>query len=387
MGCVVAFIPEGMPIGVSLTLLMVARRMKASNVLPKGLSTVETLGCVNVLCSDKTGTLTQNLMSVASVAFVDEAVSPEDVQEGLKSEKPSKPMTKLHSAAVHCNDACFEPTTMHLPATERQIQGNATDAAVLRFSASLGEADGRKATDPRVFQIPFNSKNKWMLTMFNGTASSDEGAEGHYQVYVKGAPDVLFPACTKFWSAKTGSVQALDSATRSALKARQDQMSRKAERVIMLCEKTMRPSNSPGSNAFSDEVAENALDDLTIIGILGIIDPPRPETASTVAECRRAGIRFFMVTGDYGLTAAAIAHNIGIFTRESVDTVDTMRTHRDKSPSDIEKDRRDGAGRSLLLEGSGVSSLTQEDWDIVCEYEEIVFARTTPEQKLRIVTE
>ncbi|RKU45109.1 hypothetical protein DL546_002528 [Coniochaeta pulveracea] len=387
MGCVVAFIPEGMPIGVSLTLMMVARHMKASNILPKGLATVETLGCVNVLCSDKTGTLTQNRMSVTSVAFVDEPVSPEQVREGVRSEKPREPMARLHAAALLCNDASFEPTTLHLPLGDRQVQGNATDAAILRFSAYVDDDEKAMSTARRVFQIPFNSKNKWMLTMFADDVSSSpqQGKGDQYHVYIKGAPDVLLPACTAFWAAKTDSVQPLHGAARNSLKASQDAMSRNAERVIMLCEKKMRLDNSPGSNAFSEEVAANALKDLTVVGILGIIDPPRPETAATVAESRRAGLRFFMVTGDYGLTAAAIARNIGIFTREGVDSMESMRAQPNRSPDELRRERVEGGGRSLLLEGPEVSSLTQDDWDVVCEYEEIVFARTTPEQKLRIV--
>lgn len=130
MGCVVAFIPEGMPMAVTLTLSLVARRMKAAKVLPKSLSVVETLGCVNVICSDKTGTLTQNRMFVV-----------------------------VHTASG------TEP---------------------------------HHASSKRVFCIPFNSKNKWMLTMHQKTDSTDE--EKGFRVYVKGAPDILSPACTSYWS-------------------------------------------------------------------------------------------------------------------------------------------------------------------------------------------
>ncbi|KAI1840401.1 hypothetical protein JX266_013409 [Neoarthrinium moseri] len=259
MGCVVAFIPEGMPIAVSLTLMMVARRMKASNILPKGLSTVETLGCVNVICSDKTGTLTQNVMSVASVAFADDVSSPKDVQEALKKQdEAAAHMSRLHAAASLCNDATFDVTTQHLLPSERKVQGNATDAALLRFTALV--ENHAKNDMQKVFQIPFNSKNKWMLTMVNGSRGLNEKS-GHYQVYVKGAPDVLFPACTKYWSSKTASVHPLDGAIRSSIKAIQDQLSSNAERVIMLCEKTMSPVNAPGTNSFSDEVAAKALED------------------------------------------------------------------------------------------------------------------------------
>ncbi|KAI9147486.1 Sodium/potassium-transporting ATPase subunit alpha [Paramyrothecium foliicola] len=385
MGCVVAFIPEGMPIGVSLTLLMVARRMKAVNILPKGLSTVETLGCVNVICSDKTGTLTQNLMTVASAAFADKPSSPEEVVKDISLPVPSKAIKKLHSASVLCNDATFDPATVHLPLQDRSVKGNATDAAVLRFASISEVAEKEKAEHKRVHTIPFNSKNKWMLTMYLLEPAPERAL---YQVYMKGAPDVLFPACTHYWSARDDCVLPIDAAARSALKATQDALSNNAERVIMLCEKTVRPQNYPGVNAFSDEISQSALQDLTVIGILGIVDPPRPEAVFTVAEVRRAGARFMMVTGDYGLTATAIARNIGIFTHQGQpDTIASMRTSANLSVASLKVARETGEGRALLVEGSEVLGLSDEDWDLVCEYEEIVFARTTPEQKLRIVKE
>ncbi|KAI6294292.1 hypothetical protein MCOR33_008536 [Pyricularia grisea] len=390
MGCVVAFIPEGMPIAVSLTLMIVARRMKASNILPKGLATVETLGCVNVVCSDKTGTLTQNKMTVSSVAFVDSESVPDDIFESNQEERPMAHALKLHEAAVLCNDATFEPTTTHLPVDERAVRGNATDAAVLRFAAQGERVSPVRPRKPD-FKVPFNSKNKWMLTMF-GDGKSTPGQQ--YTVFVKGAPDVLLPHCTNYWSAQGGEVRPLDGEARATLKGFQDKMSRRAERVILLCETTFTLKNTPGTNAFSDEVASEAIKTgLTVIALLGIIDPPRPETAHTISECRRAGIRFFMVTGDYGLTASAIARNIGLFRGSGEpDTVRKVQSRATPSADEmrqmrIQSEGGNGEVRSLLVEGPEIATLSTDDWDVVCEYQDVVFARTTPEQKLRIVTE
>jgi sodium/potassium-transporting ATPase subunit alpha len=387
MSCVVAFIPEGMPVAVALTLMMVARRMKAVNILPKGLATVETLGCVNVICSDKTGTLTQNQMHVHSASFIDEPIALDDFYQATNSEKPEASSSRLLAAASHCNDATFDPTTINMPVAGREVQGNATDAAVLRFAATAKGGDFGTVIVPRLFQIAFNSKNKWMLTLHRKEEEQD-ASMNEYQVFVKGAPDVLLPSCTKYWSKKSNSVQPMDATARAAFKTYQDRLSRNAERVIVLCEKTFTATNALGTNAFSDEVALTATDDLTIVGILGIIDPARPETAHTVAECRRAGSRFFMVTGDYGLTAAAIARNTGIFSSEQdPDTIDTIKGGKKLSALQLADARNAGERHSLLLEGQNLGSLAQEDWDVVCEYGEIVFARTTPEQKLRIVEE
>ncbi|KAG6016054.1 hypothetical protein E4U54_002417 [Claviceps lovelessii] len=391
MSCVVAFIPEGMPVAVALTLMLVAKKMKAVDILPKGLSTVETLGCVNVICSDKTGTLTQNQMHVHSASFIDGPVEVADFHRRASDEKPQPNIQKLLEAASCCNDATFDPTSMSMPIEGRVVRGNATDAAVLRFAASSKGNDFGTAIVPRVFQIAFNSKNKWMLTVHRKTTATTQGADdasNEYQIFVKGAPDVLLPTCTKYWSEKTSSVQPMDDAARAAFKTYQDKLSRNAERVIVLCEKTHTAATAMGTNAFSDEIAMNATEDLTIVGILGIIDPARPETAHTVAECRRAGARFFMVTGDYGLTAAAIARNTGIFSSDrDPDTIETVKNCPPGFVKDLAEARKKGERSSLLLEGHNLSSLLQPDWDVVCEYEEIVFARTTPEQKLRIVEE
>ncbi|KAH6646685.1 hypothetical protein BKA67DRAFT_524426 [Truncatella angustata] len=386
MASVVAFIPEGMPVGVALTLMMVARRMKAVNILPKGLSTVETLGCVNVICSDKTGTLTQNKMHVESSAFLDRPFTDADFRHELMQKTPRPGFLAVHEASVLCNDASFDAASLHLPVREREVQGNATDAAVLRFAANGRDEQSLKASHPRAFEIPFNSKSKWMLTLHHVMRYGEQS--GKYRMFVKGAPDVLFPACTKFWSHNRNSISPLDAAGRSAFKAYQDRLSRNAERVIVLCEKEISPANKLGTNAFSDEVAQSAIQDLTIIGILGITDPPRAETKDTVAEARRAGARFFMVTGDYGLTAAAIARNVGIFTGSAEpDTIETIRSAMPSSEEEKQQRQLHDQHRSLLLEGPSIGSLTSEHWDVVCDYDEIVFARTTPEQKLRIVEE
>jgi sodium/potassium-transporting ATPase subunit alpha len=164
----------------------------------------------------------------------------------------------------------------------------------------------------------------------------------------------------------------------------------------------MQPSSAPKTNAFSDEIGCTAIKNLTVVGVLGIIDPPRPEIPATVRECRRAGARFFMVTGDYALTASAIARSIGIFSgerepdglrdvQEAAAGVEIVEEKPSKWPAALKRKPKTSApadnGRSLLLEGPQIGHLGQPDWDIVCAYGEIVFARTTPEQKLRIVTE
>lgn len=389
MGCVVAFIPEGMPIGVALTLMMVARRMKSASVLPKGLSTVETLGCVNVICSDKTGTLTENKMTVTSIGFLDELKPAVELVPQLESKDCPKALEELHRAAVLCNDAMFDPTTIQLPVQERAIQGNATDGAVLRFAEAAKPGRSFQDSFPRVFSIPFNSKNKWMLSLHRERINTANAEKGPYLVLVKGAPDVLLPKCTSWMSFTTNKTEPLGDEARQLLSTAQEKLSRNAERVIMLCKRQYAPTASLGSNAFTDEVSEHAVADLTIIGLLGILDPPRTESAETVATCRRAGIRFFMVTGDFGLTGAAIARRIGIFSgdRDPDSLREILQHSRTESEPSTDVLPKGDTYKSLLLEGSQLGELGEAEWDVICQYEEIVFGRTTPEQKLRIVNE
>jgi sodium/potassium-transporting ATPase subunit alpha len=403
MGCVVAFIPEGMPVAVALTLMIVARRMRTNNILPKGLSTVETLGCVNILCSDKTGTLTENRMVVTTVCFVDKRM-PVNEALGILSpgQSHSPPVDDLHRAAILCNDASFDVLSMGRPVLDRDVQGNATDGATLKFAEAAREGFGGAISDayPRVFHIPFNSKNKWMLTLHKprydsaGSTIESVAESSDFLMLVKGAPDVLQPRCSAYWSYASNSIRPFDTKSRAQFSAHQESLSRDGERVILLCQRRITTRERLGSNAFADEIQELSATDLTVIGLLGITDPPRKETASTVAACRRAGIRFFMVTGDFGLTAAAIARNVGIFTNAAnPDTIKTILErrepldpglHPEKGAVDIEIE---STQTSLLLEGPSISHLRDEDWDVVCAYEEIVFARTSPEQKLRIVKE
>jgi sodium/potassium-transporting ATPase subunit alpha len=390
MGCVVAFIPEGMPIGVALTLSLIARRMKAVNVLPKSLSTVETLGCVNVICSDKTGTLTQNRMSVISAGFVDQEFAVDEyhiILAAAGSAAANAAQQMLHKASVLCNGATFDSASAHLPISDRSINGDATDGAILRFSESVGPASSIRDANDQIFQIPFNSKNKWMLTMYaEAPTASDEKRTGNL-VFVKGAPDVLLPKCTSYWSGVTGETKPFNAAARSQLVARQEAWSRAGQRVILVCTRYYISKEAVGSDRYGDEITQNCLQGLAIIGLLGIMDPPRPETARTVSDCRRAGCRFFMVTGDFGLTAAAIGRQVGIITShgepDSLSEVEWRLTEKgSRSDGNAGSDRIQS---SLVLEGKDLLNMTNLHWNVVCRYEEIVFARTTPEQKLSIV--
>ncbi|KAF9935343.1 hypothetical protein FBU30_003133 [Linnemannia zychae] len=434
MGCVVAFIPEGMPACVSLTLMMIARRMRNNNILPKALATVETLGCVNVICSDKTGTLTENKMFVTNFAFLDSESTPEEAR--VRLEKETRPnslplpddnatilaLRQIQLATLLCNNAKFDNESLNLPIPERKVHGDATDSALLRFGSQIAESSVLASCFERTYEIPFNSRNKWMMAVYQGSAEQPEviktlfgddmmsvnkvGNEKDAQlVLVKGAPDVLLPYCTSFLSAASNTTQSLTSEWIAELSRIQMAWSRRGQRVLMLCKGRFVPyyaHSAAGSSGTGpqEELTRQGLQDLCIVGLVGIMDPPRPEIKDTIAACRNAGARFFMVTGDFGLTAAAIAKQIGLFSSEREpdtyeDIVDpTRKGYKVNSEGNFnglgeyELGRpRFLEGTSLVLTGSDINKMSPGEWDLVCAYEEIVFARTSPEQKLKIVIE
>ncbi|KAJ2793450.1 hypothetical protein H4S07_007047, partial [Coemansia furcata] len=253
-----------------------------------------------------------------------------------------------------------------------------------------------------LFEIPFNSKNKWMLSLQQRVDGSSAPL-----LLIKGAPDVLLPRCSFIQDSK-GDVHALDKNSLEQLLALQRQWSGEGQRVLMLCRREFHGTN-PFAGREDDPAelevivaAQNA--DLCIVGLIGIVDPPRKEIPSVVDICRRAGIRVFMVTGDFALTAAAIARQCHIITNDGVDSIEDIRAKalehapgaladtRNEKPELKDKDsvsqaQSDEGVTSLVLSGSELVGLQAEHWNIICGYSEIVFARTTPEQKLLIVQE
>ncbi|KAG6894749.1 hypothetical protein C0992_004879 [Termitomyces sp. T32_za158] len=386
--CVLSIFFGGTSIPTTLTQIHIARSMRKVSVLPKSLSTVETLGCVTVICSDKTGTLTQNKMSVMSAGFVDETYTAQGLHERFVTEESAgwkSAMDLLYKAALLCNGTI--PTSLSLE--KQEVDGDATDSAISRFIEPFGDASAVRTSNPEIYRVPFNSHNKWMLTMHNSLFGQNSENRSTSLIFVKGAPDVLIPRCSSYFSALTNDIQPFDSVKRAKLSTTQEQWSRDGQRVILLCMREYIPCHAVGTNDFSTEIRQRGVEALTIVGILGLIDPPRPESAVTVKDCRKAGIRFFMVTGDSGLTAIAIARQVGIITNHSEpDSLADVANLLEYMPSGSLPNWWDPyrIQRSLVLEGKDLNMFTEKHWNVVTRYEEIVFARVTPEQKLGIVT-
>ncbi|KAI7864516.1 hypothetical protein BDF14DRAFT_1834045 [Spinellus fusiger] len=425
---IVAFVPEGMPVAVTLCLTLIANRMKKSNVLCKVLTTVETLGSVNVLCSDKTGTLTENKMFVSDACVFDYDATSQACRDVLVQKETevincfsiAHQIAHLQSAAALCNGASFDPDTLQQEVPLRKTFGDATDSAILRFA----EITNPKSTveecrnqAEKLFEIPFNSKNKWMLSIHHPMSSEMASTlsstttpvtTNDWVLICKGAPDILLSRCSHVLLPH-GVEEPLSTQHRDTLESIQTRWAHNGKRVLLLARRVICgneiPDNCQASTSSFGTWATQMNQDLVVIGLLAIVDPPRIDSADTVKTCRGAGIRFYMVTGDFPTTAAAIARQIGIFTTEHPKTLEDLDPFKpiesvvqyskrqkdlpDSTNSSIHKDSESFSNQasSLLLSGSDMITLNDAQWEQVCQFEEIVFARTSPDQKLRIIKE
>ncbi|KAK4191344.1 hypothetical protein QBC35DRAFT_375986 [Podospora australis] len=412
----VAFIPEGLPVALTASLTISANMMRKNKVLCKSLKTVETLGSVSVICSDKTGTLTENKMIVTDCAFGLQIMSVDNVRDIAIADHvaggdfASNAVDQLRTVAGLCNAGEFDAATKNLPLALRKIHGDATDQAILRFSESLGSVAELKSCWATKFNLAFNSKNKFMIRVLgfthpdglslalpSGTAAIFE--HGDMLLTMKGAPEILLERCTNY-TGTSGVAMPLTAEARAKINKIKDDWSAQGRRVILLAHKAVSKTafrSSPSSSSFEKEVLDQAQTGLTLVGLVAIVDPPRPEIPEVVKTLRAAGIRIFMVTGDFALTAQAIARECGIITNPNSIVADVTALSRDQPVPKNSKERdhtpsneseADTIPSSIVLTGSDLITLTDHQWDaLVSSYNEVVFARTTPEQKLRIVRE
>jgi sodium/potassium-transporting ATPase subunit alpha/H+/K+-exchanging ATPase len=362
----VAFIPEGLPIALTTCLMITAGVMRKNMILCKSLSVVETLGSVSVLCSDKTGTLTKNKMSVVSYAI-----------GGQVLETPGAPAEKqLSLLAKLCNAAAFNPTTRSKPLEERLMSGNATDQAIYRFGYQLIDED---IYQPQRAEVSFNSKNKFMIRLFED--------EKGLQLMIKGAPDILLQKCTQYLTPE-GEVLPLDEAEISKMTSVQESWAEKGQRVVLLAYKRVEHSVFQSCGFSSKETIDTLIEqstDLILAGLVGIADPPKDDILDVVTILHGAGIRVMMVTGDFEATAVAIARMCGIVSHRLVQKVEDLDPEFELINSKLcDRPVIEGA---LSITGNDLDLLNDSQWEHLTSFTEIVFSRTTPEQKLKIVEE
>ena len=321
IGIIVANVPEGLLPTVTLALTMASRRMAKRNALVKHLEAVETLGSTTVICTDKTGTITQNRMKVSTLVLVDREWSA--YQHGL-AQAPG--FDEAWAAVVLCNNA---------RRANHGYLGDPTEGALLDFAQRLKPLADLQIDFPRIHESPFDSATKRMITTHKAGSGQPNLA------YMKGAPEAVFRKCAR--ALRQGEVVAFDAAARQKALEIYERLAARGERVLALAYKT-----TPATQA--DE------NDFIYLGLVGMLDPPRPEIAEAIDKCRTAGIRVFMISGDYHVTAESIARQVGLFT-----------------------------GDGQIVGGEPLQEMSEQELSTLLDRRELVFARSTPLQKLQIV--
>ena len=329
----VAAIPEGLPTVVTVVLAMGVTRMVSRHAIMKNIAAVETLGSTTVICTDKTGTLTQNEMTVTRLYDGEEEWQVTGTGYGfdgaLNSEtgKAAETLDKLLKVAVLCNDAKIK---------DEEVIGDPTEGAlvVLGAKGGMGQADLNK-TYPRLAEFPFDSDRKLM--------STKHLVDGAYHMFTKGAPDVALSRCSKICI--NNEVRDITDQDKKRILEQNDSYAKQALRVLAYTYKLVDEK----ADLFKEE------SDLVFLGLTGMIDPPREEAKQAVKLCKKAGIRVVMITGDHITTATAIAMELGII----------------DSPQEA-------------LEGSKINDLNQAAFKEKVKATS-VFARVSPEHKVRIV--
>ena len=361
LGMVVAFIPEGLLPTVTLALAMAVQRMAKEHALVKKLSAVETLGCTSVICSDKTGTLTQNEMTVCNLWLPGEEMSvsglgysPEgEIMSGGKiiNAAENKDMSLLLKASSLCSNARVVPPNEE---SERYtVLGDPTEACLGVVAEKAGiDVEEQINLTPRIRELPFDSRRKRMSTIHQ----LEKPISGSIRIaYVKGAPKEVLELCTGV--NKNGKKEELTESQRVDIMEANDKYARNGLRVLAIAYRLLSREDSRLPANMSDYTPELVEEDLTFVGLVVMADPPRPEVAAAVEECHRAKIRIIMITGDYGLTAESIARRIGIVKGE----------------------------HPRIVSGLELEKLSDDELKIILK-DEVIFARVAPEQKYRIVS-
>uniref|UniRef100_A0A674MJ74 Sodium/potassium-transporting ATPase subunit alpha n=1 Tax=Takifugu rubripes TaxID=31033 RepID=A0A674MJ74_TAKRU len=376
IGIIVANVPEGLLATVTVCLTLTAKRMAKKNCLVKNLEAVETLGSTSTICSDKTGTLTQNRMTVAHMWFdnqIYEADTTEN-QSGSGFDKGSATWIALSRVAGLCNRADFKAGQDEHPVLMRETAGDASESALLKcIELSCGSVRALRARNPKVAEVPFNSTNKYQLSIH------EVGDDPGHLLVMKGAPERILDRCSTIMI--FGQEHPLDQSWTDAFQSAYMELGGLGERVLGFCHSTLSSSQFPRGFTFDCDDVNFPTEQLCFLGLISMIDPPRAAVPDAVGKCRSAGIKVIMVTGDHPITAKAIAKGVGIIS-EGNETVEDIAERLNIPLSQVNP--RDA--KACVVHGSDLKDMSSENLDdVLRNHTEIVFARTSPQQKLIIV--
>ncbi|XP_055866705.1 sodium/potassium-transporting ATPase subunit alpha-like isoform X2 [Biomphalaria glabrata] len=379
IGIIVANVPEGLLVTVTVCLTLTAKRMAKKNCLVKNLEAVETLGSTSTICSDKTGTLTQNRMTVAHMWLdgrIIEADTREDESSGVIS-SDDVTWKCLSRIAMLCSRAEFKPGQEKLPVLRRECNGDASESALLKcVEMTVGNVMEYREQHKKVIEIPFNSTNKFQVSIHENT---EPGRSSHYLLVMKGAPERILECCSTILM--NGNEEPLSEKYKVAFNSAYLQLGSLGERVLGLCDYILPASQFPLGFQFDAETQNFPVSGLRFVGLMSMIDPPRSAVPGAVAKCRSAGIKVIMVTGDHPITAKAIAIGVGIISVDSK-TVEDIAAERGIPVEEV--DPREA--KAAVIHGGELKDMTPAQIDkVLSTHSEIVFARTSPQQKLIIV--
>eukprot|EP00002_Diphylleia_rotans_P025318 TRINITY_DN4_c0_g1_i1.p1 TRINITY_DN4_c0_g1~~TRINITY_DN4_c0_g1_i1.p1 ORF type:complete len:1021 (-),score=231.41 TRINITY_DN4_c0_g1_i1:296-3358(-) len=373
IGIIVANVPEGLLATVTVSLTLTANRMASKNVLVKNLEAVETLGSTTTICSDKTGTLTQNVMTVSHLWYDRTIYECETSTQRANFVQTAPTFISLRRVATLCNRAVFDLKKGLDSHGHRPTIGDASESALIKFCDPFRDIMQMREANPKLFEVPFNSTNKYQLSVHKQEA---DARESRHLLVMKGAPERILERCSSILVG--GKVEPMTDRFRAEFQKAYETLGSMGERVLGFAECVL-PTKFNDGFAYSDKDGGNfPTSDLCFVGLISLIDPPRPAVPDAISKCKTAGIKVIMVTGDHPITAKAIARQVGIITEDTVEDI-AEREHR--PVSDIDPSR---AG-AVVVHGQQIKEFDEDDWERVMAFPQIVFARTSPTQKLIIV--
>merc|ERR1711997_191299 len=373
IGIIVANVPEGLLATVTVCLTLTAKRMAAKNCLVKNLEAVETLGSTSCICSDKTGTLTQNRMTVAHMWFdnkIVEADTSED-QSGAGSQawKESSGWKTLERVATLCNRAEFKGGQDGVSILKREVNGDASEAAILKCTElTKGNVMEYRAKNKKVCEIPFNSTNKFQVSIHETEDNNDNWP----LLVIKAAPERIVDRRSTI--IVEGRELPMTEEWKNAFETAYMELGGLGERVLGFCDYMLPADKYPVGYPFDAEDVNFPLEGLRFVGLMSMIDPPRAAVPDAVSKCRSAGIKVIMVTGDHPITAKAIARSVGIISEGNY-TVEDLAEERGIPVDQIDPRQ----AKAAVVHGGELKDLSNDQLDeILVHHNEIVFARTSP---------
>lgn len=352
--------------------------MAAKNCLVKNLEAVETLGSTSTICSDKTGTLTQNRMTVAHIWIDGKIIETDtsDDQSGGEYGPEVESWVSLSRIAMLCNRAEFKSDQDNVPVLKRECAGDASESALLKcVELSIGNVMVYRSRNPKVCEIPFNSSNKFQVSIH----TTEDPNDARHLLVMKGAPERILDRCSTYTA--NGKDLPISAEFKEAFNKAYLDLGGLGERVLGFCDYILPVDQFPPGYEFDTDEQNFPLTDLRFVGLMSMIDPPRPNVPEAVRKCRSAGIKVIMVTGDHPITAQAIAKGVGIIS-EGSETIEDIAEKRGIPVHEVNPREANAA----VIHGTDLRDMTPSDIDDVLKYHmEIVFARTSPQQKLIIV--